>query len=92
RRTAVERTFSTTKDRASNDMTRGWCRVMGTTAITLFVASTFVARNIRIIDAFEVRQAHDARRKAAGLPPKTRRRRRKAINDLLGAGSANAPP
>ncbi|MHB8431534.1 MAG: hypothetical protein ACYDDZ_13605, partial [Acidimicrobiales bacterium] len=91
RRTAVERTFSTTKDRASTDMTRGWCRLMGITGITLFVACGFVVRNLRIVDAFEARQADDARRLAAGLQPKTRRRRRKTISDLVGA-AANPPP
>jgi len=92
RRTAVERTFSTTKDRASNDMTRGWCRVMGVTAISLFVAATFVVRNQRIIDSFEARQAEDRRRIDAGLPPKTRKRRRKMLGDLVGAAAASAPP
>jgi hypothetical protein len=29
RRTAVERTFSTIKDPASNDISQGWCRLMG---------------------------------------------------------------
>jgi hypothetical protein len=91
RRTAVERTFSTTKDRASTDMTRGWCRLMGITAITLFVAGGFVVRNLRVIDSFEAKRADDVRRLAAGLPPKTRRRRRKTIVDLVGA-SSNAPP
>jgi hypothetical protein len=92
RRTAVERTFSTTKDRATNDMTRGWCRVMGVTAISLFVAAAFVVRNQRIIDAFEARQADERRRLDAGLPPKTRTRRRKTLGDLIGAPSADPPP
>ncbi|MHB1726521.1 MAG: hypothetical protein ACYCVS_14460, partial [Acidimicrobiales bacterium] len=64
---------------------------MGITGITLFVACGFVVRNLRIVDAFEARQADDARRLAAGLEPKTRRRRRKTIDNLVGA-SANAPP
>jgi hypothetical protein len=85
RRTAVERTFSTAKDRASNDMTRGWCRVMGTTAISLFAATLFVVRNERILDAFEAREAEDQRRQAAGLNPKTRRRRRRTLGDLVTA-------
>jgi hypothetical protein len=84
RRTAVERTFSTVKDRASNDMTKGWCRVMGLTAISLMLTAGFVVRNARIVDAFESRQADDARRAAQGLEPKTRRRRRKTISDLVG--------
>jgi hypothetical protein len=83
RRTAVERTFSTAKDRASNDMTRGWCRVMGTTAISLFAATLFVVRNERILDAFEARKAEEQRRQAAGLNPKTRRRRRRTLSDLV---------
>ena len=29
RRTVVERSFSTIKDPASNDISRGWCRLMG---------------------------------------------------------------
>ncbi len=91
RRTAVERTFSTTKDRATNDMTRGWCRLTGVTAITLFAVATFVVRNHRIIDAFEARQVEDRRRLQAGLPPKTRRRRRKTIGILTGAASASSP-
>jgi hypothetical protein len=85
RRTAVERTFSTSKDRASNDMTRGWCRVMGVSAISLFAATLFVVRNERILDAFAAKEAVDARRVAQGLPPTTRRRRRKTLNDLIDA-------
>ncbi|MHB8430835.1 MAG: hypothetical protein ACYDDZ_09950 [Acidimicrobiales bacterium] len=57
----------------------------------MFVACGFVVRNLRIVDAFEARQADDARRLAAGLQPKTRRRRRKTISDLVGA-AANPPP
>jgi hypothetical protein len=90
RRTSVERTFSTIKDPASNDISRGWCRVMGTTAMTLFTLSLFVARNDRIARSFEARQVDDARRVFAGLPPKTRRRRRKTLDDLI--SSSNGPP
>ena len=91
RRTAVERTFSTAKDRASNDMTRGWCRLMGTGAISLFAGCVFVVRNERILDAFEKKREDDARRLADGLPPRTRRRRRRTLGDIASA-SANAPP
>jgi hypothetical protein len=87
RRTAVERTFSTAKDRASNDMRRGWCRVMGTTAISLFAATLFVVRNERILDAFEARGTEETRRLAAGLSPKTRRRRRTTLGDLVASGA-----
>lgn len=91
RRTAVERTFSTAKDRASNDMRRGWCRVMGVSAISLFAATLFVVRNERILDAFSAKAAEDARRRTNGLDPTTRRRRRKTLNDLIAKGAGQAP-
>jgi hypothetical protein len=87
RRTAAERTFSTAKDPASNDISRGWCRLMGLTAITLFTATLLIVRNQRIMDAWDARQARDAQRAAAGLPPKTRRRRRTTLASLT-----TAPP
>jgi hypothetical protein len=83
RRTGAERTFSTIKDPASTDTTRGWCRLMGLTAITLFLTCAIVVRNGRIVDAFETRQADDARRQAQGRPPATRRRRRRTIDELI---------
>jgi hypothetical protein len=88
RRTGAERAFSTVKDPATNDIARGWCRLMGLTPITLFVACLFVVRNERILDAFEARRADDARRRAQGLPPRTRRRRRKTLTDLVAAPAA----
>jgi hypothetical protein len=90
RRSAAERTNATIKDPATNDVARGWCRVMGTTAMTLFVVCLLVVRNGRVLDAFSARQADDARRLAAGMTPRTRKRRRKTMADLVGA--ANAPP
>lgn len=86
RRTGAERTFSTIKDPASTDTTRGWCRLMGLTAITLFFTCAMVVRNERIIDAFESRQADDARRAAAGQAPRTRRRRRRSLAELIDSG------
>ncbi len=83
RRTAVERSYSTLKDPASTDTTRGWCRVMGLPAVTLMLVCAVVVRNFRVIDAFEERQLERERRAKAGLPPKTRRRRRKTIDDLV---------
>ncbi len=88
RRTAAERTFSTIKDPASTDTTRGWCRLMGLSAITMFLACAMVVRNQRVLHAFEERQTEDARRLATGRPPKTRRRRRRTLADLVQA----APP
>ena len=90
RRTAAERTFATVTDRATNDLSRGWCRLMGLAPIALFVASALIARNIRTADAFTARQTENDRRAAAGLPPKRRRRRRQTAQDLINA--ANPPP
>jgi hypothetical protein len=82
RRTAAERTFSTAKDPASNDISRGWCRLMGLTAITLFTATLLIVRNQRILAAWDARQARDAQLAAHGFPPKTRRRRRTTLASL----------
>ena len=90
RRSGAERTYATVKDPATNDLSRGWCRLMGLTAIALFTTTVFIARNLRVADAFAARQAEDQRRAANGLPPKQRKRRRQTANDLINA--ANAPP
>lgn len=90
RRSAAERAYATVKDPATNDISRGWCRLTGLAPIALFAASVFVARNLRIADAFAARKAEEERRAADGLPPRRRRRRRKSAADLIGA--ANAPP
>ena len=87
RRTGAERTFSTAKDPASNNITRGWCRLMGLTPLTLWLACLLVIRNQRILIAWDARQHDNARRAAAGLPPRTRRRRRKTLTDLATAGT-----
>ena len=90
RRTAAERTFATLTDRSTNDLSRGWCRLTGLTPIALFTATALIARNIRIADAYNARQAENQRRAANGLPPKQRKRRRQTLDDLL--ATANAPP
>jgi hypothetical protein len=90
RRSAAERTFATLTDRATNDLSRGWCRLMGLTPIALFTATALIARNLRIADAYNARRAENQRRAALGLPPKQRKRRRKTAQDLINA--ANAPP
>jgi hypothetical protein len=90
RRTAAERAYASVKDRATNDLSRGWCRLTGPTPIALFAAALFVARNLRVADAFVARQAEQRRRAKAGLPPRPRRRRRRTAEDLIAA--ANAPP
>ena len=89
RRTGAERTFSTVKDPATNNIARGWTQLMGLTPITLWLTCLLVVRNQRILTAWNARQADDARRAAAGLPPKTRRRRRKTLTSLA---ATTAPP
>ena len=89
RRTGAERTFSTAKDPATNNITRGWTRLMGLAPLTLWPACLLAVRNQRILTAWDARQAGDARRAAAGLPPKTRRRRRKTRASLAATA---APP
>ena len=82
RRTGAERTFSTAKDPASNNIARGWTRLMGLAPLMLWLACLLAVRNQRILTAWDARQADNARRAAAGLPPRTRRRRRKTLASL----------
>jgi hypothetical protein len=88
RRSAAERANATVKDPATNDLSKGSCRVMGLTPIALFTTSVFIARNTRIADAYAARQAENAKRAADGLPPKRRKRRRQTAQDLVGAANA----
>jgi hypothetical protein len=90
RRSAAERSFSRLHDPASNDIGRGWCRLMGLTPNTLFLACAFINANIRVTDAFTARQAEDQRRAACGLEPRRRRKRRRTTHELT--TNANAPP
>ena len=64
---------------------------MGLTSMTLMLTCLFVVRNQRVLASFEAREIEDQRRLAQGLAPKTRRRRRQTITDLV-AASATAPP
>jgi len=89
RRTGAERGFATAKDPATNDITRGWCRLMGLTPLLLFTTTLLIARNQRIHAAWNTRQEETARRAAKGLPPRTRRRRRKTLTALA---AVTAPP
>jgi hypothetical protein len=89
RRTGAERGFATAKDPASNNIARGWCRLMGLTPLMLFVTTLLIVRNQRILAAWNTRQEENARRAAQGLPPKTRRRRRKTLTPLA---TAPRPP
>src|SRR5262252_3810949 len=89
RRTGAERGFATAKDPATNDITRGWCRLMGLAPLMLFTTTLLITRNQRILAAWDARQADNARRAAAGLPPRTRKRRRKTLTVLA---AATRPP
>ncbi len=82
RRTGAERTFSTIKDPATTSIARGWCRLTGLTPLYLWLACLLTIRNQRIPHAFEARQAENTRRAAAGLPPRTRKRRRQTLATL----------
>jgi hypothetical protein len=86
RRTAAERSFATAKDPASNNSTRGWCRLTGLAPLMLFVTTLLAVRNQRILAAWHARQEENTRRAARSLPPKTRKRRRKTLATLA------APP
>jgi hypothetical protein len=89
RRTGAERGFATVKDPATNTISRGWCRLMALTPLMLFAVTLLVVRNQRILAAWNARQDENARRAAAGLPPKTRKRRRKTLTALI---TATRPP
>lgn len=49
-----------------------------------FLATAVVVPNLAVTDAFEVRQAEDARRAASGQAARTRRRGRKTLAQLAG--------
>jgi len=89
RRTGAERGFATAKDPATNNISRGWCRLMGLTPLMLFTVTLLIVRNQRVLAAWDARQAGNARRAAAGLPPRTRKRRRKTLTVLT---TATRPP
>jgi len=88
RRSGAERGFATARDPASNNISRGWCRLTGLTPLTLFTVTLLVVRNQRVLAAWNTRQEENTRRAARGLPPKTRRRRRKTP----AAATAASPP
>jgi hypothetical protein len=86
RRTSAERANSTVKDTATSNIARGWCRLLGLTPLTIWLACTLVIRNQRILTAWDNRQTDNQRRAAQGLPPRTRKRRRTTLAQLA------APP
>ena len=83
RRTGAERGFATAKDPATNDISRGWCRLMGLAPLMIAVTCLLVVRNQRIL----ARMGQPGRKKTnavppPGLPPRTRKRRRKTLTAL----------
>jgi hypothetical protein len=85
RRTSAERANSTLKDTASTNIARGWCRPTGLTPLTLWLARALAIRNQRILTTWDARQQDNPRRAAAGLPPRTRKRRRTTLAQLAAA-------
>ena len=73
RRTGAERGFATTKDPATNDISRGWCRLMGLTPLMLCLTTLLAVRNQRIIAAWNARQRQrpPSRCRAAPENPQT---------------------
>jgi hypothetical protein len=55
----------------------------GLVPISLFLACALVVRNPAVSDAFTARALEERKRKAAGLAPRTRRRRRRNLADVL---------
>ena len=71
RRTGAERGFATAKDPATNDIARGWCRLMGLAPLMLFTTT--------LLD--RPQPAHPRRlERPAGRNPAPRRRRAPAQN------------
>lgn len=56
--------------------------------LTLWLICLLTIRNQRILTAWDARQADNARRTAAGLPPRTRRRRK----TLASLAATTSPP
>ena len=89
RRTGAERGFATAKDPATNNISRGWCRLMGLTPLMLFTTTLLVVRNQRILAAWNTRQAREhapRRRRAPAENPQT------APQDPRRARHATRPP
>lgn len=76
--TGVERSFSTWKDNATTYLRRGSCRLLGRAKTLVMLTFATAVANLRVLAAFDRRQADDARRSSAGQSPRTRRRRQPA--------------
>ena len=100
RRTGAERGFATAKDPATNDITRGWCRLMGLAPLMLFTTTLLIVRNQRILAAWNARQQDTPaprRRRAPPENPQTapqdprRARRRAALTTPSTTTTSPAP-
>ena len=89
RRTAAERSFSTLKDRASDDLTRGFCRLTDLAGISLLTAAVITARNLRIADAHRQRERHTTQHPDSRHTTTRRRRRQHTLQHLLQAADSS---
>ena len=80
RRTGAERGFATAKDPASNDISRGWCRLMGLAPLMLLITTLLVVRNQRILAAWDA-----GKKETSAAPPP-------AFRPEHGAGAARPSP
>ena len=87
RRTAAERLNAAIKDTATNNIDRGWIRLMGVTPLMLSLACLMAVRNQRILLARDKQQQDNAQPAPASTPPRTRKRRRTSL-----AALAPGPP
>ena len=72
RRTAAERTFATLTDRATNDLSRGWCRQMGLTRdFALHAATALMSRATSASPTRSHATPDNQRRETRGLRPNT---------------------
>ena len=69
RRTGAERGFATTKDPATSDITRGWCRLVGLAPLMLFTTTLLIVRNQRILDAWNARAGRKRPPRRRRAPP-----------------------
>jgi hypothetical protein len=53
-------------DPAAIDIARGWCRAMGLTPMTLWLATAIAARNLAVANVFCARQEEARRRPPPG--------------------------
>ena len=96
RRTGAERGFATAKDPATNDISRGWCRLTGLAPLLLFTATLLIVRNQRILASWNTRQEENQRRAAAGPAPENPQTapqdpRRPDLRAALGSAASARP-